>query len=286
MSVNPVLNEAPVHELDYQLCGFEGSKLRFRGPKPDLDIPFVAVLGGSESFGKYVSEPYPAMLGAWLDMPVMNFGVTQAGLSLFSEEHWLLDMASKAEFTVLQVLGAQNMSNRLYSVHARRNDRFIGVSPALREIFPDVDFTEINFTGHLLETLRTTSPAGFKVVVEELKWSWVQRMRRVVNTIRNDVFLLWISDHSPQETTDSLDELEPHFVDQNMLDALSGDIAGLVKVVRPPVYGLEGKICPREETSAAKLMPGPAEHAQIAEAVISTLEGSADKTGPARAARS
>ena len=37
-----------------------------------------------------------------------------------------------ARLTVLQVTGAQNMSNRFYSVHPRRNDRFLKASPLLR----------------------------------------------------------------------------------------------------------------------------------------------------------
>ena len=77
--------------------------------------PYIAVLGGTEVFGRFVAHPFPDLIQEWTGLPVANFGVAQAGLSLFSEEPWLLDAGSRSDLTVLQILGAQNMSNRLYS---------------------------------------------------------------------------------------------------------------------------------------------------------------------------
>ena len=264
-------DDDPIDALDYGLCSFEGTKLQFRGPAVDMDQPFVAVLGGSETFGKYVTDPFPSVLGRWLGLPVMNFGVAHAGLSLFSEEQWLLDMASRADLTVLQVLGAQNMSNRLYSVHSRRNDRFLGVSPALREVFPTVDFAEINFTGHLMSALRDASRPGFELVVDELKWAWIQRMHRILSIIRGDVLLVWISDRRPAETRHVLGEAEPHFIDQAMLDELGDQIIGVAEYVRPQPGTLDGKHFAPGEREAARLLPGPRDHAGLAEAVVDAL---------------
>ena len=251
--------------LDYELSTVPGSRLQVRGAVPSFDTPFVAVLGGSETFGKYAQHPYPALLSERIGMPVANLGVAQAGLSLFSDEQVLLDIASKADLTVLQVLGAQNMSNRLYSVHSRRNDRFLGVSPALRELFPTVDFTEINFTGHLISTLRAASDAAFRSLVEELKWAWVQRMRRVLTLIRSDVLLLWISDPAVTDPSEHPIEREPHFVDADMLSEIEQDCLGTVRVALGKSGSLEGKVFPKQEAEAALRLPGDAEHRKIAE---------------------
>ncbi len=265
-------------KLDYQLCSLPGSRLQFRGPLPDLDNPFVAVLGGTESFGKYVETPYPALLADWLGLPVANLSIPQAGLSLFSDEPVLLDAASRAEVTVLQVLGAQNMSNRLYSVHSRRNDRFLGVSPALRELFPKVDFTEINFTGHLLAALSATSDSAFATLVEELKWAWVQRMRRILSIIRGEVLLLWISERPMQHSSGRCADHEPHFVDAAMVDELRNDLAGVVEVTVLR-QTQDGKIFEISEMDAAMKLPGPSVHRQIAEALAPAFQN----TGLARA---
>lgn len=270
--VAEALDHTQTAELDYQPWGFEGSKLQFRGPSVDLNAPFVAVLGGTETYGKYVETPFPAMLQDWLQMPVANLGVHQAGLTLFSEERWLLDTASRADVCVLQILGAQNMSNRLYSVHARRNDRFLAASVALRELYPDVDFAEINFTRHLLKTLHTQSAAGFEALVDELKWAWIQRMKRIVQLIDCDVILLWASDRSPDQTDHSLGESDPMFVDRAMLDALSDDVADVVEAVLPGMHDTaDGMVFSAGEIGAATALPGPADHARLAEMLSATI---------------
>lgn len=258
--------------LDYQSWSFEGTKLQFRGPSVDLDAPFVAVLGGTETYGKYVETPYPAMLRDWIDMPVANLGVHQAGLTLFSEERWLLETASRADVCILQVLGAQNMSNRMYSVHARRNDRFLTASVTLRELYPDVDFAEINFTGHLLKSLYAQSEAGFAKLVEELKWAWIQRMRRIVQMIECKVILLWASDRSPDDRVHDLYEKEPMFVDRHMLNALVQEGAEVVEVVLPGMHDTaDGMVFCDAEIEAATSLPGPADHTRIAEGLAQAI---------------
>lgn len=277
-------DEVQITGLDYRLCRIPGCRLDFRGPMPSFDAPFVAVLGGKEVFGKFVATPFPDLLAEWSGMPVANLGVAQAGLSLFSEEQVLLDVASKAQVTVLQILGAQNMSNRLYSVHARRNDRFLRVSPALRELYPAVDFAEVHFTGHLLSTLRETSQTAFEVLVEELKWAWTQRMRRILSLIEGDVILLWLSDHAPVETTDALEEEEPRFVDRAMIDELRGSFAALVEVVCARDGELDGKVFPAAEEEAARCLPGPALHQRIADALAPVVAEFVPGTGRGGAA--
>ena len=75
--------------------------------------------------------------------------------------------------TVVQVMGAQNLTNRFYTVHPRRNDRFLRAAPDLQALYPEVDFTEFHFTRHLLRTLRWSSADRFEVVAEELRAVWV-----------------------------------------------------------------------------------------------------------------
>jgi predicted Zn-dependent protease len=65
-----------------------------------------------------------------------------AGLDAFLHAPQVLALAGAARVTVVQAMGAQALSNRYYRVHPRRNDRFLGPSPALSALFREVDFTE------------------------------------------------------------------------------------------------------------------------------------------------
>jgi Domain of unknown function (DUF6473) len=265
-----ILEDRTWEPLDYQYCHYGSSRLSFRGPERDTSRPYIAVLGGSETFGKYVAHPYGDQLEEWIGQPVLNLGAMHAGVTAFLHDGDVLKLASEARLTVLQVPGAQNMSNRLYSVHARRNDRFLGASPALRDLFPGVDFIEYNFTGHLLSGLQAHSPEAFAVLVQELRASWLARMRQFLRSIHGNVLLLWMSERTPDEQATSADGVDPMFVDRGMLDALMDDCAGLVEVVASKearAEGLSGKSFGPDESEAAATLPGPLYHAEVAEAL-------------------
>ena len=66
---------APIdHDVDYNTYRFGRSRQRFRGPKPDLSEPYISFVGGSETFGKFVEQPFPARLQDALDYTCANWG--------------------------------------------------------------------------------------------------------------------------------------------------------------------------------------------------------------------
>ena len=142
--------------LDYSVCTYGNSKVQFRGPRCDLSGSYVACLGGTETFGKFLPDPYPALLRDVLGVPTANLGCVNAGIDVFLNEPAITDVAAGARVTVVQIMGAQNLSNRFYTVHPRRNDRFVHAAPGLRALYRDIDFTEFHFTRHLLGALLRT----------------------------------------------------------------------------------------------------------------------------------
>jgi hypothetical protein len=90
-------------------------------------------------------------------------------------------------------MGAANMSNRYYSVHIRRNDRFVRPSSALRKDFPSVDFSQIHFTHHLLGALERTSPEAFDKVVGELRMAWRSRMQSLLPDLGRPLLLVCLA---------------------------------------------------------------------------------------------
>lgn len=260
--------------LDYYPYRVGRSRLMFRGPRPRIDGAYVAVIGGSDAYGKFVADPFPALLEARIGLPVINFGCMHAGVSAFSDEDAVLAACAEAEVSVIQIMGAANMSNRLYSVHPRRNDRFLKASAALRGFYPQVDFTEYNFTRHLLSALEARDAVAFAAVREELRDAWLGRMRLLIRKIGGRVVLLWMSHRRPDDDDGLASAGDPLFIDRRSIDALAGDVADIVEVVASPAArdeGLDHKIFAPIEAPAAQEVPGPLFHAEVAEALALRL---------------
>ena len=250
--------------LDYLSCRYGKSKLLFRGPKRKLDGRYVAAIGGTETYGKFIPRPYPDRVEAALGTRVVNLGCVNAGIDVFSQDQSVLEACSGAVATVIEIPGAQNMSNRFYAVHPRRNDRFLRASTLLKSFYREVDFTEFHFTRHLLSTLRDADASRFEIVERELKEAWVSRMKALMSRIDSKVVLLWLAGHRPEECSScSEGGHDPLYVDRAMIEAVTPYAARVVEVVVPPedvAGGREGMIYSDLEAPAADEMLGVRAH--------------------------
>ncbi len=265
--------------LDYLPCRYGSSKLLFRGPRRNLAKPYMAFLGGTETYGKFVEKPYPALVEERLGATCMNFGVPNGGVDAFVHDPAVQRASEEAQVTVAQVMGAQNMSNRFYSVHPRRNDRFVQASALLRTIYGEVDFADVNFTKHMLSRLFLVSPERFATVREELQRAWVARMRLLLKAASGKTVLLWFAGHAPQSRDQAPAEngdlgADPLFVTREMVDMVRSEATAYVEVACSAdaiKAGTEGMIFSEMETPVAQQMMGPAAHAEAAEALVHVL---------------
>ncbi|WP_068118103.1 DUF6473 family protein [Tropicimonas marinistellae] len=258
--------------LDYFPCHYGGSKLLFRGPRKPLDGRFAVFFGGIETYGKFIERPFPDLLGDALECTTVNMGCVNAGIDAYVQDHALLGVAEQARAAVIQVLGAANLSNRFYSVHPRRNDRFIKPSALMQTIYRDVDFSEITFTRHLLQALEAECPRRFDLLADELKAAWVARMKTWLGRIRCHRVLLWLADHAPEETGGDSD---PRFIDRQMIEQLRPHVDDIVEVVyRTPSQGWpsDGMAYSELEAPAAHHTPGAGVHAEAAAALAPVLK--------------
>lgn len=263
--------------LDYLHCRYGKSRLLFRGPRRKLDGSYAAFFGGTETYGKFIEAPFPRLVEEHTGKTCVNFGCVNAGADVFVNDPTLIEAAGKAAVTVVQVMGAQNMSNRFYAVHPRRNDRFLRASGLMKTVFREVDFTEFSFTRHMLSSLRRVSEEKFAMVVEELKSAWVARMQTMLDRIGGKVVLFWLRDDRPDGPHALPDGLgaDPLFVDDAMVEALRPRVAGVVEV-RPSATawkaGTAGMRFSAMEAPAAAEMPGPRVHEEIAAALVPVVE--------------
>lgn len=262
--------------LDYQPAGLPGSALRFRGPLDAGGGPAIVCLGSSETYGRFIDAPYAVQLGRSLDVPVLNLGVVNGGMDVMTKDPAILTAVANAEAVVMQITSAHNMTNRFYSVHPRRNDRFLSASVMLRAIYPQVDFTEFHFTRHLLSHLQQVSPEQFDIVRAELACAWVARMRRFLYDVAAPVHLLWLSNWQPDTREDADMTQYPLFVTREMLEEVRGDAASLT-IVAPEEAEAEARSAqgmfygPTEE-AAARLLPGPALHSLATDSLLQHLD--------------
>lgn len=260
--------------LDYSPCCYKTSKILFRGPRRDLNAPYVAALGGTETYGRFTKYPYPDLLEASLGRVVVNFGCPNAGLDVFLHDPALLKLCNGASDIVIQLPGAQNQSNRFYAVHPRRNDRFLRASNMLKYLYPELDFTDYHFTRHLLGALQSTCAQRFAVVRKELQRAWVGRMKDLLSRLDKRATLVWMADHQIGALPDDELASDPLFVDHTMIKDIRPFVRDLVKVVLTPdeiAAGQQRLVHSEMDAAAAGMMLGTLAHERAAKKLADSL---------------
>lgn len=179
---------------------------------------FVLFLGGSETYGRCVGQPYPSLFKRLSDMDVLNLGVANAGYDTFSSDRDIVAQARRARLVVLQLMGPHLMTNRFYQVHTRRNDRFLKATPALKALYPKVDFSQFAFVGHMLQRLQSADARVFAQLVACLHQGLRQRLQQMQRLYRRPMVYLWI-DHGlgPADITLSLQGLRSAGISERRL---------------------------------------------------------------------
>lgn len=264
--------------LHYAPCRYGLSRIFFRGPKRRLDKPYVAFIGGTETFGKFIDRPLPALVERDLGQTCVNLGCVNGGVDAFVNDPTIMASCNDAAVTVVQVMGANYLSNRFYSVHPRRNDRFLRASTVMQAIFSDVDFADFTFTRHMLTALYAKSPERFDIVVSELRQAWVARMRNMLNQIGPRSLLLWFSREPlsdvPWDERPGKLGVDPLFVTAAMIDQLRPQVLGVVDAMPSPQalgMGTKGMYFSSAQAKAASEMLGTACHQEAATKLVPIL---------------
>ncbi len=265
--------------LYYPPCRYGASRMFFRGPGRTLDRPYIVFIGGTETYGKYIEAPFPMLVEAALDRPCVNLGCVNGGIDAFVHDPVIMDLCHAAELTIVQIMGANHLSNRLYTVHPRRNDRFLRPMPMLQALYPEVDFTEFAFTRHLLGALHAISPVRFEIIVQTLREAWVNKMQRMLTRIGRQSLLLWfsadpLSDADWSARPNHL-QTDPLFITAAMIDRLHPLVRSLVVVTPSPAalaQGSAGMRVPPSQQGVAAGMLGVRCHEEAATALIRNLQ--------------
>ncbi|MBY6164037.1 hypothetical protein KUV73_24360 [Mameliella alba] len=260
--------------LEYYPCRYGTSRVLFRGPRRQLDGIYIAFLGGTETYGRFIEHPFPALLEQRIRVACANFGVVNAGVDLYLNDPGVMDLMSEATVKVVQVMGAQNLSNRFYSVHPRRNDRFLRASDKLLALYPEIDFTEFHFVRHMLGRLSEVSEERFAEVLSELRMAWTARMKHLLTQLRGNIVLLWFADHPVPSDLPIRLEGDPLFVNREMIETLRPRVSRVVEVTASDaaqIEGTRGMVFSDFEACAAAELLGPLAHDEVTESLSTVL---------------
>src|SRR5947208_1072268 len=169
--------------FDYQLQRLaELGEREFRGPPIDLDKPYLACVGAAQTFGRFVHEPYPTLLGRRLGLPVLNLGLGGVGPRHFAKRKYL-NLINRAEAVVFQVMSGRSASNSLFD--NSEGGALTGTTPLAPAPIRAEEF--------LARAAETLSRPEFEKIIAETRADYVAEFLALLDKVAVPRILLWLS---------------------------------------------------------------------------------------------
>lgn len=212
--------------FDYQLAGVPGAgDWLFRGPVPDLQQPYAAVVGGAQAFGRFVPRPFAHRLAAEIGLPCLNLGTGGAG-PRFALRPEILPLLQRARLVVVQMFSGRSASNALFdNTWAGRNT---GRLVATGEL--------LSFEAFLERLLRREDRALLQRTVLETRDDYSVTMLQLARRLGVPAVLLWWSrrhpDYEPDwESSFGITGEFPQLIDRAVVDRIRPGFAAYVECV-------------------------------------------------------
>lgn len=206
--------------LDYKYAQLSGTETLFRGPIPeDLSGGFITCLGGAHTLGRFVEQPYPALLQKQLGIPVLNLGHGGGKPEFYLQSAGVLEIINRSKCAVIQVMSARGSPNRYLkpTSHSHNIMRIAKDIPAHKNpAFVDAAYRIL---------LKQLAPEKVQEAISETRAAWLQEMGKLLERITVPKLLLWFSVRTPAyvEGFNELDALlgeYPQLVNEDMIKAL------------------------------------------------------------------
>lgn len=207
--------------VDYQLWKLSTPQMDFllRGQRPQRleQGQYIAHLGAAFTFGRFVPQPYPALLSAALNLDALNLGFAGIGPAFFNDPRHsgLIDWINRAKFATILVFSGRSQATSRFPTAPYSQEQYIlengKVVPA--------DFAYQQLLNH-------ESPETLALLVEETRSRYLEEFSRLLDQITVPKVLVWFAKRKPdyQESYQSLFKLFsnfPHLVNRPMMDQLS-----------------------------------------------------------------
>lgn len=173
--------------FDYELHAIANLPgARFRGPAIDPARPYVACVGGAQTYGRFCDRPFPSLLREYLGIQVLNLGLGGAGPRKFDTPEYL-KWLNGAELVIVQVLSARSGGNSFFDNSARGG--LLGVRQS--------DGKKMRFDDFFREIVRTRDLPLIRRIITETRDNYVRSTTSFLDHIRVPKLLFWFSVRSP-----------------------------------------------------------------------------------------
>lgn len=181
--------------VDYQIWKMWTPQTGFalRGPRPASMKPgeYCASIGAASTFGRFVTHPYPQLLGEKLGISSVNLGFSGVGPSFYVDPKnvTLLNVMNRSKFVTISVFSGRSQSNSRFKTAPYSQEQYVldngQVIPA------DLAYQE------LLETADTKTIVD---LVAETRLRYLRTFIYLLKQIKVPKVLVWFSQRSPDYT--------------------------------------------------------------------------------------
>jgi hypothetical protein len=248
--------------VDYPMEELHGTWFRgplTRGPEA------IAWLGAAQTFGRYVDDPFPAIVGRRIGRGTLNLGGAGPSPEYYLRHPELLDEANRCPVVVVQVMSARGIDN---SSFRSAEGRVGGVR---------TDTGAPTESVHVIDALFARGDTdGARRLLRESQQAWVERTLGLLGALHRRTVLLYVSfDEPPDDVVVDGRVLRkgfPQLVDAAMVRSVAPSADRFVSVVSRAgiphaVRDARGTIVRVNE-----YYPGPEIHELVADALTPVVE--------------
>jgi predicted RNA-binding protein YlxR (DUF448 family) len=234
--------------VNYNLTPLDGTRLKIRRGI-DAAKPYGVAIGGAQTFGRYVTQPFAEILARQNGIQVLNLGFSGAGPSFFLRRPELLRWVNKAEFVIVQAMSGRNLSNFAF---AACDNQDLVRKHGTTESIP----VERAYRAFLLES----EPSIAIALRAANRMQWLREMAELFRRITvQRKCLLWFSKRK-QNYKEGLDSLSrywaetPHFLTRPLVEELT-KTAGVECVEVVSMQGLPQLLTDMDSKKPVEIWP-------------------------------
>ena len=228
-NVNQGYQDADKNFINYELWNpFTDSFAPIRGPQFDMGCkPYFSTIGAAQTFGRFVTDPFPILISKKIQLEVLNLGFSGAGPSFFLKSQEIINFINKSKFCIIQIPSGRSVENSIFATSTNQGLLIEKKDPGKTEHFAEYAYQKLISMGNLelLSSIRN-----------ETRLNYLYEMIELLSLIKVPKILFYFSqrDTDYQEGLGNIGEYLgqfPHFVNEKMINVIKKYADNLVKSI-------------------------------------------------------